>query len=56
MFPKLFVIAYQFVGPVLSTRNTLFQEKSVCQITFDQKFGKLELTQMRHKQIGCENL
>ena len=28
-----------FAGPVLSARNTLFQEKSTFQILFDQKFG-----------------
>jgi len=29
-----------FVVTVLSTRTTLFQKKSMCQIQFDQKFGK----------------
>ena len=45
-----------FVGPVLSARNTLFQENSIFQILFDQKFGKPELTQFRHEQNVCENL
>ena len=28
-----------FVAPVLSARTTLFQEKSMCHISFDLKFG-----------------
>jgi len=28
-----------FVVPVLLARTTLYQEKSMCQISFDQKFG-----------------
>ena len=43
-----------FVAPVLSSRTTLFQEKSMCQISFDQKSGKPELTQMQRAQNGCE--
>jgi len=45
-----------FVGPILSPRTTLLQENSICQISFDQKFGKPELTQMRHEDNGCEKL
>jgi len=44
------------MNPVLSTRTTLFQEKSMCQISFDQKFRKPGLTQMQHEQNGCEKL
>jgi len=43
-----------FVAAVLSSRTTLFQEKSMCQISFDQKSGKPELTQMQREQNGCE--
>jgi len=42
-----------FVCPVLSSRTPLFQEKSMCQISFDQKSGKPELTQMQREQNGC---
>ena len=45
-----------FVGPVLSTCTTLFQVKSMCQISFDQKFGKSELTQMQHEENGCDKV
>ena len=44
-----------FVKPVTVTACTLFQEIPY-QISFDQKFGKLELMQMRHEQNGCEKL
>ena len=43
-----------FVTPVLLSRTTLFQEKSMCQISFDQKSGKPELTQMQREKNGCE--
>ena len=43
-----------FVAPELTSRTTLFQEKPMCQISFDQKSGKPELTQMQRKQNGCE--
>jgi len=36
------------MGPVLPTRTTLFQEKSMCQIP--------ELTQMQHEEDGCEKV
>ena len=45
-----------FVGPILSPRTTLFQENSIYPISFDQKFGKADLTQMRHEQNVCEKL
>ena len=45
-----------FVGAVLSPRTQLFRENPIYQILFDQRFGKLELTQMRHEQNGCEKL
>jgi len=32
----------------------LFQKKSMCQISVDQKSGKPELTQMQREQNGCE--
>jgi len=51
---KRFLIAYHFCVPVMSSRTTLFQEKSMCQIPFDQKSGKPELTQMQREQNGCE--
>jgi len=38
-----------FMGLVLSPHTSLFQQKSMCQISFDQKFGKPELTQMQHE-------
>jgi len=43
-----------FVGPILSPRTTLLQENSIYQISFDQKFGKPELTQMRREDNGSE--
>ena len=43
-----------FVCSVLSSRTTLFQEKSMCQISIDQKSGKPELTRMQREQNGCE--
>jgi len=42
-----------FVAPVLSSRTTLFHEKSMCQMSFDQKSGKPELAQMQREQNGC---
>jgi len=48
---NLSLIAYH-LGPVLSPRTTSFQEKSMCQISFDEKFGKPELTQMRHEEMA----
>ena len=56
--PKLFLIAWPFVDPVFFTsyhlENTLFQENSFYPISFNQKFGKPDLTQMQHEQHGCE--
>ena len=43
-----------FVAHVLSSRTTLFQEKSMCQISSDQKSGKPESTQMQREQNDCE--
>jgi len=45
-----------FVGSVLSACTTLFQENSIYHISLDRKFGKPELTQMRHEQNYCEKL
>jgi len=45
-----------FVVLVLSPRTTFLQENSIYQISFDQKFGKPELAQMRHEDNGCEKL
>jgi len=42
-----------FVGRVLSPRTTLFQENSIFQILFNEKFGKPGL---RHEKNGCEKL
>ena len=53
---QTFTDRLQFVGPVLSPRSNLFQENSIFQTSFDQKFGKPGLTQMRHEQNGCEKL
>jgi len=39
----------ELVAP-LSPRTALFQENSLNQILFDQKFSKLDLTQKRHVQ------
>ena len=36
--------------------NTLFQENSIYPMSFDQRFGKPDFTQMRHGQQGCEKL
>jgi len=52
---NLSLIAY-YSGPVLSTCITSFQEKSMCQILFHQKFGKPDLKQTQHEQNGCEKL
>jgi len=38
-FPN-FISSRTIVGPILSARTTLFQENSIFQILFDQKFGK----------------
>jgi len=38
------------MDPLLSPRTILFQENSIYLISFDQKLGKSELTQMRHEQ------
>jgi len=35
-----------FVGATLSPRTTLLQENSIYKISFDQQFGKPELTHM----------
>ena len=43
-----------FVCPLPSSHTTLFQEKLMCQISFDQKSRKPELTQMQREQNGCE--
>jgi len=43
-----------FMCPVLPSRTTLFQEKSMCQIPFDQKSGKPGLKQMQREQNGCK--
>ena len=35
------------MAPILSARTTLFQEKSMCQISFDLKFGNsLDMKEM----------
>jgi len=50
--PKLFLTAYH-LGSL--TVTALFQGNSFNQILFDQKFGKLDLTQKkRHAQNGGE--
>jgi len=38
-----------------SLESTLFQENSIYPTSFDQKFGKPDLTQMQQEQHGCEN-
>ena len=45
-----------FVVLLLSPRTTFLQKNSIYQISFDQKFGEPELTQMRHEENGCEKL
>ena len=47
-----------FVGRVVSPRSTLIEENPIYQnkISFDQKYGKPELTQTRHEQNSCEKL
>ena len=57
--PKLFLIAYYLWALIFAAyhlENTLFQKNSFSAISFDQKFGKPDLTQMRHEQNGCEKL
>jgi len=39
---------------ILSPRTTLFQENSINQISFDQKFRKLGLAQKQHVQNSGE--
>jgi len=48
-----------FAGPSLSPRAPVFQENSICQIPYNQNFGKPEITrftQMRHEINSCEKL
>jgi len=58
-FPNFFW-SRTICGPYIFTayhhENTLLQENSFYPISFDQKFGKPDLTQMRHEQNGCEKL
>jgi len=57
--PKLFLIAYRLWSCIFTAHhfeNTLLQENSIYPISLDQKFGKPDLTQMRHEQHGCEKL
>jgi len=51
-----FSVRVLFLGPVLWPRATLFKENPIYQTSYDQKFGKPELRQMRHEQNGREKL
>jgi len=56
---KLFLsrtIYWPYIFTAYHLENTLFQENSFYPISFDQKFGKPDLTQMQHEQNGCEKL
>jgi len=57
VFPKLFLIAYRLWGTYChqSPCSTLFQENIFNQISFDQKFRNLDLTQKRYVQMAVRN-
>ena len=54
-FTKFFFYHEPFVGPIPSPRITNCSRKTqIYQVSFDQKFEKPGLTQMRQKDNSCQ--
>jgi len=58
-FPNFFwsrTICGPYIFTAYHLEDTFFQENSFYPISFDQKFSKPDLTQIRHEQNACEKL